>query len=55
LIAIIPRGTCGNTVHRLVTNIQRYIDPAAQVSVGDSKYEEIVDQSSNGVDYESEH
>lgn len=54
LIAIIPRGTCGNTVHRLVTNIQRFIDPAASVFVGDSKYEEIVDQSSNGVRYESE-
>jgi hypothetical protein len=54
LIAIIPRGTCGNTVHRLVTNIQRYIDPAANVFVGDSKYEEIVDQSSNGVKYGSE-
>ena len=52
LIAIIPKGTCGNTVHRLVTNIQRYIDPAADVFVGDTKYEEMVAQSSKGVKYE---
>ena len=54
LTAIIPRGTCGNTVHRLVTNIQRYIDPAASVFVGDTRYEDIVEQSSKGVKYEPE-
>ncbi|MGA2464485.1 MAG: hypothetical protein ABSH06_09050 [Thermodesulfobacteriota bacterium] len=54
LIAIIPKGTCGNTVHRLVTNIQRYIDPAASVFVGDTKYEEMVEESSRGVKYERE-
>ncbi|GER94829.1 hypothetical protein A45J_2716 [hot springs metagenome] len=30
LIAIIPKGTYGNTVHRLVSNIQTYLDPAAK-------------------------
>lgn len=54
LTAIIPKGTCGNTVHRLVTNIQRYIDAAARVFVGDTKYEDIVEQSLEGVKYESE-
>jgi len=54
LNAIIPKGTCGNIVHRLVTNIQRYIDPAASVFVGDTKYEELVNQSSKGVKYDTE-
>jgi hypothetical protein len=45
LTAIVPKGTCGNTVHRLVTNIQRYIDPAARVFVGDTKYVDIVKNS----------
>jgi hypothetical protein len=54
LTAIVPKGTCGNTVHRLVTNIQRYIDPAARVFVGDTKYVDIVEQSSKGVKYEPE-
>jgi hypothetical protein len=53
LIAIIPKGTCGNAVHRLVTNIQRYIDPAASVFVGDTKYNEMVEQSSQMIKYES--
>ncbi|WP_139116787.1 hypothetical protein [Paenibacillus polymyxa] len=38
-IAILPRGTCGNTIHRLVTNIQRYLDPEVQVNIGDQSYE----------------
>jgi hypothetical protein len=54
LIAIIPKGTCGNTIHRLVTNIQKYIDPAANVFVGDTKYEAMVEESSRGVKYERE-
>ncbi len=49
LMAIIPQGTCGNTVHRLVTNIQRYIDPAASVYIGDINYSDLVEQSSKGV------
>jgi len=52
LTAIIPKGTCGNTVHRLVTNIQRFIDPAAEVYIGDMKYNDMVDESSGGVKYE---
>jgi len=55
LIAIIPKGTCGNTVHRLVTNIQRYIDPAAGVFIGDISYQDMVKESTVGVEYERKH
>ncbi|NIM15053.1 MAG: hypothetical protein GTO45_24080 [Candidatus Aminicenantes bacterium] len=53
LLAIIPKGTCGNTVHRLVTNIQSYIDPAADVYVGKTKYSDIAEMTSRGVKYDS--
>ena len=39
---ILPQGTCGNTVHRLVTNVQRYLDPAVQVFIADVCYSELV-------------
>lgn len=55
LIAILPEGTCGNTIHRLICNIQRYIDPAAEAYIGDTDYTNIVDRSSMGVLYEPEH
>ncbi len=42
LLAILPEGTCANTVHRLVTNVQLFIDPRADVSVGDHSYDDIV-------------
>ncbi len=38
IVAIIPKGTCGNTIHRLVTNVQHYLDPAVVVTVGDQDY-----------------
>lgn len=55
LIAIIPKGTCGNTIHRLICNIQRFIDPAAKAYIGDVEYKSMVDQSSKGVKYEPEY
>ncbi len=55
LIAIIPKGTCGNTIHRLVCNIQRYVDPAAKAYIGDLEYKAMVEQSSKGVKYEPEY
>jgi hypothetical protein len=55
LIAIVPKGTCGNTIHRLICNIQRYIDPAAKAYIGDIEYKTIVEQSSKGVKYEPEY
>ncbi len=41
-IAILPKGTCGNIIHRLVTNIQHYIDSAVDVWIGDRKYTEVI-------------
>ena len=46
LIALLPQGTCGNTVHRLVTAIQRFVDPAIKVNLGNVRYEDaITDQT----------
>lgn len=50
--AIIPNGTCGNTVHRLVTNIQRFLDPGASVQIGSKPYSEFVQESAMGVPYD---
>lgn len=51
-VAIIPGGTCGNTVHRLITNIQRYLNPGASAYIGEKPYCEIVEESASGVSYE---
>ena len=50
--AIIPNGTCGNTVHRLVTNIQRYLDPGADAFIGDKPYKQVVEESTRGIRYD---
>ena len=50
-MAIIPSGTCGNTVHRLVTNVQRYLDPGADVYIGNTPYKKMVEESSRAVEY----
>ena len=42
LLAVLPRGTCGNTIHRLVTNVQRLLDPDIQVWLGEERYEDAV-------------
>jgi hypothetical protein len=55
LVAIVPKGTCGNTIHRLICNIQRYIDPSAKAYIGDIEYKSMVEQSSKGVRYEPEY
>jgi len=55
LTAIVPKGTCGNTIHRLICNIQKYIDPAAKAYIGDEEYSVMVDESSKVVKYESEY
>lgn len=44
MTVILPQGTCGNTVHRLVTNIQRYLDPTVDVFIGDMRYNELVER-----------
>jgi hypothetical protein len=45
LVAILPKGTCGNTFHRLVTNVQRYVCPKIDVWLGAKRFEELMDQS----------
>ncbi len=52
LLAILPNGTCGNTVHRLVTNIQRYLDPGAMAFIGDILYTDMVKESTRKISYE---
>lgn len=49
LIAIVPKGTCGNTIHRLICNILKYIDPGAKAYIGDTEYRELVENSSKGI------
>lgn len=41
-VVIVPQGTCGNTVHRLITNVQRYLDPGVEAYIGDVKYQELI-------------
>ncbi|MDI6735811.1 MAG: hypothetical protein QME42_06415, partial [bacterium] len=55
-IAILPKGTCGNTIHRLVTNIQRYIDSAVEVWIGDWKYNDVISTAikKRGIQYETD-
>ena len=43
LVAILPRGTCGNTFHRLVTNIQRYVCPKITAWIGSQKFEKMLE------------
>ena len=42
LYAILPLGTCGNTIHRLVTNLQRFIAPKLETYIGNQKYEDFI-------------
>jgi len=35
---VLPRGTCGNTIHRLMTNIQRFLDPGVKMTIGETDY-----------------
>ena len=42
LTALLPDGTCGNTIHRLVTNIQRFLDPAVEAWIGDTPYSDLI-------------
>ena len=41
-VAILPEGTCGNTFHRLVANIQHYVCPKIQAWVGSESFEDLV-------------
>ena len=45
LLGVLPKGTCGNTIHRLVTNVQRYLDPNIEVWLGSEEYKNTVAES----------
>jgi hypothetical protein len=42
-VAILPQGTCGNTFHRLVTNIQRYVCPNIEAWLGSKPFQALAD------------
>lgn len=42
LVAVLPQGTCGNTFHRLVTNIQRFVSPKVQAWVGSRPFADLL-------------
>ena len=42
ILVILPRGTCGNTVNRLITNVQRFLSPSVQTWIGDRPYEDML-------------
>ncbi|MBI3850558.1 MAG: hypothetical protein HY298_09860 [Verrucomicrobia bacterium] len=44
VVAILPHGTCGNTFHRLVTNIQRYVCPKIDAWLGSKRFEAFLDK-----------
>ncbi|MFF0733307.1 hypothetical protein ACFYVK_16985 [Streptomyces chartreusis] len=43
VVAVLPHGTCGNSVNRLVSNIQRFVDPAVTAYIGDQEYGSLVE------------
>jgi hypothetical protein len=42
IVVIVPRGTCGNSIHRLVTNVQQFLDPEVTVWIGDRSYDDLI-------------
>lgn len=45
IVAMLPKGTCGNTVHRLITNVQSYIDPNIEVTVAGKDYRTYIEEA----------
>ncbi|MYU48316.1 hypothetical protein GTV15_19235 [Streptomyces sp. SID7803] len=45
VVAVLPHGTCGNSINRLVSNIQRFIDPRWRLSLGDREYGSLIDSA----------
>lgn len=45
IIAILPKGTCGNSVHRLITNIKSYIDPEAEAEIASMNYSTLLEKA----------
>lgn len=48
ILVLLPRGTCGNTIHRLVTYVQRFVSPKINVWLGDKLYQDAVLLASKG-------
>lgn len=42
IVALLPKETSGSFVHRLATNIQRYVVPKVQIWLGETSYEEAI-------------
>lgn len=42
VVAVLPKGTCGNSINRLITNVQRYIDPNVSAYIGDVDYSDMI-------------
>lgn len=49
MLAVLPAGTCGNTINRLVTNVQRYLSPSVKAWIGAFPYEELLLGSTEAV------
>lgn len=47
-LVVLPEGTCGNTIHRLVSNIQKFLAPDVETFIGDETYENLVAQTFYG-------
>jgi hypothetical protein len=45
VVAILPKGTCGNTFHRLVTNVQQYVCPKIDVWLGAKPFDQLVGEA----------
>jgi len=51
-LVLLPEGTCGNIIHRLVTNVQKYLCPEMDVFVGSKPYMEIAKEAFSGLAFE---
>jgi hypothetical protein len=47
LLAVLPQGTCGNTINRLITNVQQYLSPTVRAWIGDTPYEDLLSLGEN--------
>jgi hypothetical protein len=43
VVAVLPHGTCGNSINRLVSNIQRFVDPKVKAYIGDREYGSLIE------------
>ncbi|MBI2925835.1 MAG: hypothetical protein HYY24_09050 [Verrucomicrobia bacterium] len=50
IVAILPTGTCGNTFHRLVTNIQRFVCPKIDAWLGPKPFTALTDAVANSLE-----